>query len=105
MTFPATPRAVIGSIISAREEHHSGELMGGVKKGKSIIILTILKGRGDQLKENLLGLGQSLVPCPFSCHGASYLEKCMERVHLLTAHTPLPLNLDFGDFHAITLKN
>jgi hypothetical protein len=56
--------------MSAREEHHSGKLMGGIKKGKSIIILTIRKGGGDQLKENLLGSGQSLVPYPFRCHGA-----------------------------------
>jgi len=55
--------------MSARKEHHSGKLMGAIKNGKSVIILTILKGRGDQLKENLLGLGQSLVPYPFSCHG------------------------------------
>ncbi len=56
--------------MSAREEHQSGKLMGAIKKRKSIIILTIRKGRGDQLKENLLGLGQSLVRYPFSCHGA-----------------------------------
>jgi hypothetical protein len=43
--------------MSAREEHHSGELMGVIKNGKSVIILTIHEERGDQLTKNLLGLG------------------------------------------------
>jgi hypothetical protein len=43
--------------MSAREEHHSGELMGVMKNGKSVIILTIHEERGDQLTKNLLGLG------------------------------------------------
>jgi hypothetical protein len=47
--------------MSAREEHHSGELMGVMKNGKSVIILTIHEERGDQLTKNLLGLGESLV--------------------------------------------
>jgi hypothetical protein len=47
--------------MSAREEHYSGKLMGEIKKGKSMIILTIRTGREDQLKKTLLGLGQSLI--------------------------------------------
>jgi hypothetical protein len=50
--------------MSAHEEHHSGELMGVIKKGNSMIILIIREGRGAQSAGNLLGLdrlGQSLV--------------------------------------------
>jgi hypothetical protein len=47
--------------MSAHEEHHSGELMGVIKKGNSMIILIIREGRGAQSAGNLLVLGQSLV--------------------------------------------
>jgi hypothetical protein len=47
--------------MSAREEHYSGKLIGVIKNGKSVIILTIHEERGDQLAKNLLGLERSLV--------------------------------------------
>lgn len=56
-SFPATPIALIGSIMSTREEHHSGKLMGEIKKGKSIIILTIRKGKRRSIEGKSVGFG------------------------------------------------